>query len=258
MRKNTLTAAGVALSAFVLPQTAAADGFNGLSDGSADRLLLAQLEDQANTSTTPYDVGISAGAHISTLGPGFSVSARINEYFGITGLINYLPYSTSDTVEDVSYEVDLQLLTIGAQADIYPLADSGLRLSAGAFVNQNSADLSARLTGTQTFEIGGTTYGANDVGGLDGSVDFDAIAPFVSVGYQAQLTSGLSISLDGGAVYQGSPDVALSARDINPALPAAARQQIADDIAREEQDAQSALDSFNLYPMVRASVSWRF
>lgn len=229
-------------------------------DGASDRFNAPQLAQAAENqpSAGATDVTVSAGAHISTLGPGVSASARINDNFGITGLINYLPYSTSGDVDDISYDVDLRFLTIGAQADFYPLPDTGLRLSAGAFINQNRADLSARVSGQQTIDIDGTIYTASDLGGLDGSVDFDALAPYISVGYQAQLTSGLSISIDGGAVYQGSPNVSLSPRELSPSLSAAERQQIIDDIAREEKSAQSDLTAFNFYPMVRASLSWRF
>jgi hypothetical protein len=189
---------------------------------------------------------------ISTLGLGVEAGLRLNELVGVRLGGNWLQFGFDRQIEEVDYEADATLGSIGTILDLHPFG-GGFRVSGGARLNFNQADLTGR--GEGTIEIDGQVFDAAEAGTIDGDVEFDTFAPYLGIGYGGSLLGGaLALTFDLGVLYQGSPDVSLTAN----------AGSLADDptfqaaLANEEQDVEDDLEDFTLYPVIGLAATYRF
>jgi hypothetical protein len=130
--------------------------------------------------------------------------------------------------------------------DVFPFRGN-FRISAGARINGNQADISG--TPTSNVTIGNTTYTPAQVGRLNGDIDFNTVAPYVGIGFDGHITDALTIGFDLGVLYQGKPSVSLSAT--NPAVSQA-------DLNRERANIEDDLKMLQFYPVATVSLKYRF
>ncbi|MBC7908077.1 MAG: hypothetical protein H7Y60_15225 [Rhodospirillaceae bacterium] len=171
--------------------------------------------------------------------------AQAQDYDGVlTGLM----VRPEHPVDGTRMEAESDPKPMGALVDWYP-GLGGFRLSGGLRVNNNSVDLGANPT--QPVNVGGTTYTPTQVGRLSGSVGFNRFAPYLGIGWQGAMMGGrMLIGLDFGALYQGKPDVQLTATGVSPGL--------ADDLARESNAIADKYSGFKLSPVISLSFTYRF
>ena len=203
-------------------------------------------------TTRAYAGGSSIGARISTLGAGVEVDTPITESISARAGVNYYPtISDSGTESNISYDIDLDLLSVPLLLDWRPFKGS-FRLSGGAIYNANEIELRAKPTAS--YSVGGNTYQADQIGTLRATVDYDDIAPYLSFGWDTSFgkSNGFGFVLELGAFYQGSPNVEITATG---AL--ASNQQLQSDLAREKAELERAIDS-KIYPVVAIGFSYRF
>lgn len=205
-----------------------------------------------SASSDPQPFGLFASPTISTLGVGLDAGVRLNETFGLRFGGNWLSVNFDRTVDDVDYEADANLASLGTLVDYHPF-QGGFRLSGGLRFNFNNAD----LTGTPNSDvtIGDQTFAASDVGTLKGDASFQTLAPYLGLGYGATLLEGaLSIGFDLGVMYQGRANVDLEAE--GGALQGSA--VLEDNLDIEEEDIEDDLEDFLFYPVVGLAVIYRF
>ncbi len=207
----------------------------------------------ASSATVFEHEGFSVGARISTLGVGGELGYRANEWLGVRGFANYFTFSTDQQFEDLDFDVDLDLLTGGGAVDLYPFR-SGFRVTAGLYYNANKADLLVTPAPGTTITVGGETFTGEDIGRVDGRIDFRDIAPYAGIGYDGRLFNSVYINLDGGVMFQGSPRVAVSSRDVDPRI----REQFDEALERERRGIVDDVDSFKFYPVVSIGLSYLF
>jgi len=195
---------------------------------------------------------------VGTQGAGADLGYRLSPKWVVRGNANYFTYSHDDTIKDVDYDADPTLTTIGALLDFHPF-ENGFRISGGAYYNGNEMDLNARLSKKVSYKIGDHTYTKEEMGSLDGKVEYNSFAPYFGIGWGTSTSSGnWAFSMDLGGMYHGSPDVDLSAknqekfdelggpdRDLNK------------DIERERQKIENEMD-YSIYPVVSVGVTYRF
>jgi hypothetical protein len=189
---------------------------------------------------------VSVGANVSSLGVGVEAGYRINPYFGLRGGANYFSLSLDRTIDDIKYNTDFDLKSGGLVLDVFPFRGN-FRISAGARINGNQADISG--TPTSNVTIGNTTYTPAQVGRLNGDIDFNTVAPYVGIGFDGHITDALTIGFDLGVLYQGKPSVSLSAT--NPAVSQA-------DLNRERANIEDDLKMLQFYPVATVSLKYRF
>lgn len=195
---------------------------------------------------------IVVGAKVSTLGLGIDGVAKINDFLNFRLSAQGFEYDKDGTESGINYDFDLGMFSVGSVVDYFPF-ENGFRLSLGAFFNDNELDMKA--TAASSYEIGNTIYTPSQVGTLNGKIDFDEFAPYVGIGWGNPFgkDNNWSISFDLGIMYQGSPDVSLSA-DGTLANNAAFK----DDIAREVSSLESDIDEYEYYPVVSIAVTYKF
>ena len=189
---------------------------------------------------------------LSTLGVGAEVTTRITSNINLRFGANAFSYDYSDKESDIEYDFDLDLLSGSVLLDWYPF-HGGFRLSGGVLVNQNELDMEAKPT--LSYTIGSKTYTSDEVGTLEGSMDFKAVAPYAGIGWGNAVGKNkkLGFLFDLGVVFQGSPDVELVANGLltpDPTFQA--------DLAREEQDLKDELDKYKYYPLVAFGINNKY
>jgi hypothetical protein len=195
------------------------------------------------------DIGVSP--KVGTLGAGVVISKGYSEKFSINIDLNTFSYDTTENENNIDYDFEFDLQTIGLLGNYHPFGGS-FRLTAGMYINNNEFNLTGKPNAGGTFEIGNATYTAAQVGTLTGRVAFDSTAPYVGIGWGNRPEKHFGFTLDIGALYQGSPELTLQATGAlaNPALAA--------DVERERQELQNDLDDFKWYPVVSLGLYFRF
>lgn len=205
------------------------------------------------------DAGVSVKA--GTLGVGADVTFGLNEEFNVRVGGNWFSYSYDDFEFDEDedpelaaaidkVEMSIDFLSVGALVDWHP-GGGGFRVSAGAFFNGNEGSLS--VASGSMITVNDTEY---QLEGLDGTIDFTAIAPYVGIGWgnAADTDSHWHFAADLGVLIQGGPDVSVTALASDPAL----QDALNDDIAVEIQELEDDIDRFFVYPVLALGVSYTF
>ena len=171
------------------------------------------------------------------------VNARVN--------FNFFNYSFNGTQGDVKYNVDLKLRSFGVLVDLHPSTHVGFRLSGGVLFNKNKLAMkSDQLTGTYT--IGSKVYTVNQVGTVNGGVNFKTGAPYLGLGWGNAAGRRVGFAFDLGVVFQGSPQVSLAATG-----PIASDANFKNDLTQETQKVRDDLKPFKYYPVISLGITFK-
>lgn len=219
---------------FVLPAAAAL-----LACGTAHAQVGATL-----------DLGTTGvGAHLMV-----PLAPALNGRLGM----NYLKHELTQRSGQVDYQLDGKLQTVDALLDWYPRPGSHFRLTTGVLYNGSRFDAVAEPGATESFTLNGSRYRAADVGILVGKVDFRKVAPYLGIGWGNGLATerGWHLGGDLGAFYQGESRVTL--RSVNCTALSALCQRLARDVAAEQARLADDAADYKVYPVLRASLTYRF
>lgn len=114
----------------------------------------------ASTPAIAQDAPVEEGAIVSaavtggTLGVGPELGVRFAKNVGVRASASFLSLGADFDSDDLEYDGDLKLKSFGAMVDLYPFGGS-FRISGGARINKNRAEV--RATPTGTFELGNAT-----------------------------------------------------------------------------------------------------
>ncbi|MGM0564461.1 MAG: hypothetical protein ACQES2_09025 [Pseudomonadota bacterium] len=205
----------------------------------------------APASALDTAVGVTAG----TFGAGATVSLGISDNIGVRFQLS--EYSTDEEVDadDIDYDAELEIGGFGALFDYYPFGGK-FRLSTGLFSNQSSVVASASPEPGTEIGSGDNTYQTEQGDSLDMDLDFGGVAPFFGIGWGKAAGEGMPIGfgVDLGVVAM-NPGLDLELELGDPSSNSDAIQRA---VEQEERQADEDLDDFNLYPVLQASVSYRF
>jgi hypothetical protein len=188
-----------------------------------------------------------------TLGIGPEVTARISPLLGVRGSATILNFSHSVDGDEIEYDGDLKLASVGATLDLHPF-ENGFRVSAGARYNKNKVKLQATPGSAESVEIGGTTYTGSQIGNLSGTLRVKEFAPTLTLGYGSGLTKGITFGIDAGVMFEGKPRI----RNLRATGPIASDPSFQSALAREEQDIRDDVQKYDIFPIVQFSLGYAF
>ncbi|WP_020406820.1 autotransporter domain-containing protein [Hahella ganghwensis] len=215
---------------------------------------------ELNLFQTMENQGVGAGAFVGTTGVGVALTFPLrNERLNFRTLASVLPYDTDKKLDDVEYDIDLDLMSLGFLLDWHPM-DGGFRVSGGFFSLQH--DISGSAKPTEDVEIGNSTFTPEEVGTLNAELDYSrSFAPYVGIGWgnAVKPDSTWSFSADLGVMFTDNPTVSLDAdspvADSNPAL----RAQLDSEIAVEEERInREDLEDIKYWPVLSVGVAYHF
>lgn len=191
--------------------------------------------------------GFALGVKAGTLGAGIEATYGLSERFNLRFGINSYTYDYDETASGICYDAELDLGSGALLIDWHPFAGV-FRISAGYMRNDNVLRLTA--TPTEPQEIGGVPYNPGDIGTLHGEMTFEENVPYFGIGWgNAARGKGLGMSFEIGAMFQDSPQVALTAENSNISQA---------DLDQEAREIEEDLEEFEIYPVISFGLSYHF
>lgn len=196
-------------------------------------------------------------ARASTLGAGVEVKRTFGSSLAGRVMLNGFSLSLDEEYSDVSYDGDLKLKSGGFVLDFHP-AGGWFRVSAGILLNGNQLDVDAEPT-AGTFEFNNVTYTVAQVGTARGKADFNAVSPYVGIGFSKSpdADGGLSISGDVGVMFQGSPSFDLNV-SCGAAVPTVTCTRLQADADAERAAFEDDADEYEYFPVVSLGLGYRW
>lgn len=211
-------------------------------------LAILAVSGRAGAALDEWAIGLKTG----TLGIGGELTTDLLPNVNLRGSVQWLDFDFEAEFDDIDYDVDVEFLNPLLMIDWYPFS-GGFRVSGGILFN--GTDISLDATSAASIEIGGTTYYPDEIGTLRGESDFDDIAPYVGIGFHNPLSRNghWGFTGDVGVAFIGSPNVNLRVTG-----PYADDPGLQADLAKEEARIEDDLDGIRFYPVLSATLYYRF
>lgn len=205
------------------------------------KVVLAALLAAAASAAQAGGVGLRAGTTGLGADYGFDIAPTLGGRVGISAMT----VNTHLDTNDVRYDAKAKVLTGSLLLDWSPLGP--FRISGGFMPNNNKIDLNGQPnSGNATFPPGSS---------LTGQVKPErSFAPYLGVGYGNVWTKGVNFYFDLGVMFQGTPEVSLSANCTPSAACTAAQAQV----EAERQRVQDKVDKYKYYPVanIGLTIGW--
>jgi len=192
-----------------------------------------------------WGINLKAGS----LGAGVELSKSLNDNFSVNLSFNAYNVKNTDNINGIDYDIKFDLESVGLLANYHP-SGGVFRFTGGLMYDNNELKMLGKPTAGTTYTINGTNYTATQVGALDGKLTFNKAAPYFGIGWGNRPGEKWGFSADLGVLYQGSPDVSLTASGSVPGLAA--------DLEEERQKAERDLSHYRWYPVLSLGVYFRF
>lgn len=215
-------------------------------------MTLAALMAAGGAAAGAAQAQVAVGGSIGTTGAAVEAQVQVLPGLHLRGGYNFFQYEADDTYDDIAYEGDLDLNTLGAFVDFHPFGNSFL-ITAGAYFGEKTLDLLA--TPTANVQIGNQTFTPAQVGTLNMAADLEDTAPFVGLGWDTTFENpGIAFKFIAGAMFTGSPQVNLTATGGTLSNDPNFQTQL----AIEEQNLQEDISDYEVYPVVQAGLTFSF
>lgn len=190
------------------------------------------------------------GAKVGTLGIGLEAAWRPIPWIDLRLGGNAYDYEESGSQAGINYDATLHLSTYYLTANLLFPA-SPFRFTVGGFSNGNEVRMiSADNT---TFNIGGISYTADEVGTLTSTTLFETASPYVGAGFDFSVFGKVGMNLDFGVLWQGDPIVTMTADGTLADDPTFQSQ-----LEMERQEIEEDFDALKAYPVVSLGFSFNF
>ncbi len=196
--------------------------------------------------------GTAVALKFGTLGFGIELFQALKENVNGRLGLNYYHGDFDGKDDDIEYDIDVNLYSWSVLLDWYPY-EGEFRVSGGFLYNGNNIEALGEPTDSIT--IGDTKYTPAAIGDLTYEVDFRKITPYLGIGIGNAIRKDrtLSFTLDLGIVFQGPPDVKLSA---NGWL--ASDRSFQRDLQKEEEELEDDIHGISYYPVLSFGFTYRF
>lgn len=220
-------------------------------------LMLIGLAGALSVSAAHAQSSSASSASIGTTGVGLHLVLPHTDNVQFRVGFNGYRDSTTESTDDVTYDVSARLQTFDALVDYFPRGGS-FRMTGGLIFNGNKLDLTARPNSGASYTFNGNSYTASTVGDINGKVEFNKIAPYLGIGFgnTVKKEKGWAFTADLGVMFQGTPDVNLVSSNCSGG--AIFCSQLANDLAAENAELREKAKDFQYYPVVRVGLSYRF
>lgn len=215
----------------------------GIKAGAA--LLALSL---ASTAAADNDFGI--GVKAGTTGIGVEGTWRPLPYIDVRVGANSYDYDDDGSQAGINYDATLTLESFYATGNFrFPL--SPFRVTAGVYSNGN--ELNMISDDSLTYDVGGQTYTSAEVGTLRSTTSFASTAPYLGFGYDFSLFGKVGMNIDIGVLWQGEPDVTLTADGL-----AANDPQFQSALETERQELQDEVKDYKAWPVATLGFVYNF
>lgn len=209
-------------------------------------LLLALFATGSVSADNDFGIGIKAG----TLGLGLEASWQPLPLLELRIGANSYDYADDGSQAGIDYDATLTLESFYGTANFhFPI--SPMRLTAGIYSNGN--ELKMLNDDLQDKNIGGIVYAGSDIGIIESTTSFASSAPYLGIGFDFTLLGKVGMNLDFGVLWQGEPEVALSADgDLSTDSGFQAALEL------ERQQLEDEVSDFKAWPVISLGFVYKF
>ncbi len=156
---------------------------------------------------------LSASLHLGTQGIGASAKLAIKRQINVRVGFSYLPVSHNMEFKLSGYTSDVKLSSafgnVHVLGEYRPFAGSSFRVVGGLayfFAGEAKADLQPK----GTYKFGDIPVSGQQVGKVEGTIDWKGIAPYLGIGlFNSMPTKKFNVTLDLGTYYLSAPEVTI-------------------------------------------------
>lgn len=160
------------------------------------------------TAVAHADLNLGVGIKAGTLGAGVEAKWRPLPYMDLRLGANLYELDDSGSQAGINYDATLNLESFYGTLNLrFPMTP--LRFTAGAYSNGNELLLVSQET--NLIDVGGTSYPSAAVGTLSSTTSFPGVSPYLGIGLDFSVFNRVGLYLDFGVLWQGEPDVTLTA-----------------------------------------------
>lgn len=216
-------------------------------------LVLAAPLALAALPVTAEELRVTGGITAGTLGFGPELGLRLSDTIGLRANATFLRGDIAEIdadSDDIGFEGPLRLRSGGAMADVYPIG-GGFRLSAGMRLSGSKATM--RDMPTTNVTMGARTVKAAQAAKLRADYRVREWAPALTFGYAGELRSRLMLGFEAGMLFHGAPRI----RNLR-SQGGTDKFGLAADFDRERMLIENDIDDYKFYPVIQASLGYRF
>lgn len=212
--------------------------------------------------------GVGIGATVGTLGIGGQMAVALSPRFNLRGGGNFFRLTRTTSSNGISYNAGVHLGDVNAMLDWFPFAGN-FHLSPGLLVyNGNNISGAATVPAGRAFTLNSVSYvssPANPVTGT-GTIGLNKVAPMFLVGWGNLVPrkKHLSISIEGGILYWGAPQIGLNLNgdvcnaDLSHCRPIGTDPTVQANIKAQEAKYNSDASAYQVFPVITFGVGYRF
>lgn len=202
--------------------------------------------------------GVAGGLNAGTLGFGAQLAFALREDINLRIGANGGSFSYDFDQDGVEYEGKVKLGNVPLIVDWFPTKGI-FRLSAGIAANSSKFNAEGRPQ-SGVFVIGNNTYSAPEIGSVTGEAKYDAVAPYIGVGWGNAVQRGKNFgwNLDLGLLYQGTPKTTYTVTCGPAIVGTAICTQLQNDAAIEAAQFDDEVKKYKWYPVAQFWLSWQF
>ncbi len=198
--------------------------------------------------------GVAVGADVGTSGLGGQLIFGLRDNLNLRLGANGIDFNHSYGHHGVDYDSSVKLFNAPLVVDWFP-ARSAFRLSAGVAFSQNKIDAEGRPQ-SGVYTIGDNTYSATQIGSVRGESKYNAIAPYLGVGWGNPVApqKHFGWNVDVGLLYLGRPKTTYTVvcgTGVNCA-------QLQNDASIEAGNFDHDLQKYRFFPLAQFYLTWRF
>ncbi len=197
------------------------------------------------------DLGLETG----TYGTGVSVGYSLTEHSRLRAVVRRGSLSADRMGEGLAYRATMNFASESLLFEWHPERGQAFHVAAGIMQQRSSVAFTATMR-NDSVTLGSNTYTREQLGTLKGTVRWpQRLAPYAGVGWRptGYRPGGLYWMADIGVIYQGLPDVSLSADGT-----AAAEAALQSDLASKAGQLTSRMPDLRWLPHLAVGVQYRF
>lgn len=201
------------------------------------------------------DIGV--GAQFGTLGAGIHFDYHLPMapvYLRLSG--NYFEFSDTLDLDDIDYDGDIKLSTLGLTVNYLPFGDRGFKIIAGGYFGQNQFSGRATARDNQgAVTVGDNQYVFGPADSIIGTASFNTFTPYVGIGWDWVFgpNDNYVFGIEAGVRFMGSADVTLRGTgQFAEGQPAFA------DLNAEQRNFEQDIEDYKYYPVLNLSFTYRF
>ena len=221
--------------------------------------LISLLSVSLYANTNDFFQDSSIGLDVGTTGVGATFVKKIKQYdkWGIR--VGYHKYSKNftDDVDNVHYDMDLNLEDVQLMADFHPWCNS-FKITFGALYNGTDANGKITPKAGGTYKLNGNNYNSNQIGYINTKVEFkNDFAPYIGIGwdtsfYKPKNSWGFTFNL--GIAYYGNSKVTYNAYIKDPSV----ANNIYNDLEKERIKLEDDINDYKYIPYVSVGFNYKF